>query len=285
MTHDELARCLAGHLRTDTRMTWCDVQLGPSGSPRPDVYAIFKSFLRPCPMAYEVKISLPDFAGDVTSGKWQAYLKYANGVVFAVPANLGISKADVPTHCGLMVYNSTWRVAKKPVLSPVIIPQDALLKLLIDGVQREGPHYRRATWTDSLYGGGRFRQKFGETASKLVHDRLNVENEIEYYRREGLRIVEAARKDADRIRKEETEQVAPLRAELAEALGLEATADRYALRHAVTQLRAAQRCHPAQEKHQRLTAALQNALSIHGWREEKIAADAENPVDLTTPPR
>lgn len=44
LTHDELAADLAAKLRTDRRMVWTDIQLGPSGSPRPDVYAIFKSF-------------------------------------------------------------------------------------------------------------------------------------------------------------------------------------------------------------------------------------------------
>lgn len=44
--HDELAQSLAAHLRGDARMIWCDLQLGPSGSPRPDVYTIDK-FVRP----------------------------------------------------------------------------------------------------------------------------------------------------------------------------------------------------------------------------------------------
>lgn len=83
MDHDELARSLADHLRAPDRMVWCDLQLGPSGSPRPDVYTIFKSYVRPHPVAYECKVSYADYRGDITSGKWQTYLKYACGVYFA----------------------------------------------------------------------------------------------------------------------------------------------------------------------------------------------------------
>src|SRR6266571_2431143 len=94
-THDELAADLAGHLKTPERMCWTDMQLGPAGSPRPDVYCIDKSFVSPFPTAYECKVSVPDFRSDVTSGKWSSYLKFAYRVFFAVPAGL-VSKADVP---------------------------------------------------------------------------------------------------------------------------------------------------------------------------------------------
>lgn len=73
--HDELARSLADSLRTDSVMTWTDLQMGPSHSARPDVYTLNKSYVSPCPTTYECKISRSDFLSDVTSGKWQAYLK------------------------------------------------------------------------------------------------------------------------------------------------------------------------------------------------------------------
>ena len=77
MKHDELADDLAAHLRADRRMVWTNIQLGPSGSPRPDVYAFFKSYVDPRPMAYECKVSLSDFRADVTAGKWQSYRKFS----------------------------------------------------------------------------------------------------------------------------------------------------------------------------------------------------------------
>lgn len=180
LSHDELARSLADHLRGEHRMTWCDVQLGPSGSPRPDVYTINKSFVRPSPLAYECKVSTSDFRGDVTSGKWQSYLRYACGVYFASVVGL-LSKELVPEHCGLMLRNASgvWRAAKRATLRPVTIPQDALLKLLIDGVQREGPRYRARAWSDSL-ALEKFSRRFGEIAARTVCDRVAVEHEVRY---------------------------------------------------------------------------------------------------------
>lgn len=52
--HDDLAHDLASYLRGMTdRRVWVDMQLGPSGSPRPDVYTIPCSFTRFTPLAYE----------------------------------------------------------------------------------------------------------------------------------------------------------------------------------------------------------------------------------------
>lgn len=34
--HNALAEDLAGYLTAPERMVWCDMQLGPAGSPRPD---------------------------------------------------------------------------------------------------------------------------------------------------------------------------------------------------------------------------------------------------------
>ena len=100
MTHNDLAASLAGHLLGDGRMVWCDMQLGPLPSPRPDVYTIDKSYRHPKPTAYEVKVSVADFRSDVTSGKWQVYRRFAGAVYFAVPAGLA-SPSDVPDGCGL----------------------------------------------------------------------------------------------------------------------------------------------------------------------------------------
>lgn len=145
-THDDLAADLAGHLRGPGRMVWCDMQLGPQGSPRPDVYAIDRSFVKWSPTAYEVKISVADFRSDVTSGKWMSYRRYAGAVVFAVPAGL-VAPADLPQGCGLMVRGEAgWRTARKPTRQVVeSLPTAAWLKLLMDGVDREGGAMRLET--------------------------------------------------------------------------------------------------------------------------------------------
>ena len=94
--HDELARDLAQHLREKSdRLVWTDMQLGPAGSPRPDVYSLPCSFTRFMPIAYECKISVADFRRDVTAGKWTSYMQFAAGVIFAAPAGL-VGKDDLP---------------------------------------------------------------------------------------------------------------------------------------------------------------------------------------------
>ena len=139
MRHDELMVRLADYLGSMTdRMLWTDMQLGPSGSPRPDVYTIRKSYTQPKPMAYEVKVSVSDFRSDITKGKWQSYLEFAGAVIFVVPKGL-ITKADVPNGCGLMTYNEeadSFTNLKKATLHPVTLPQRVMLKLLIDGQNR-----------------------------------------------------------------------------------------------------------------------------------------------------
>ena len=62
MKHDELAFNLAMSLRSEKRMVWTDMQLGPSGSARPDVYTLMKSYTQPNPTTYEVKISVIRFS-------------------------------------------------------------------------------------------------------------------------------------------------------------------------------------------------------------------------------
>jgi hypothetical protein len=135
--HDDLARDLAAHLRrAQDRMVWIDMQLGPSGSMRPDVFTMAKSYSRPAPHAYECKISVADFRGDITSGKYLKYYENASLVTFAVPQGL-ITKADIPKGCGLIVRGDEgWRTIKGATSHPFRMTNDALMKLLIDGVQR-----------------------------------------------------------------------------------------------------------------------------------------------------
>lgn len=261
LPHDGLAQSLAAHLRTDRRMTWCDVQLGAAGSPRPDVYAIFKSYANPCPTAYEVKVSASDFRGDVTAGKWQSYLKYACGVYFACQDDL-ITKKDLPEHCGLMVFKESWRIAKKAVLSPVRVPQEALLKLIIDGVEREGPRTRSSYFDYSAQ--EKIRKQFGEVVASTICDRLAVEHEISSAHLSAARIVADAQRAADRIRSETTAMLQPLRAQLCEILSLPADTEPWQLAAAVATLRAERTRHPAVAKLQLLVATITSAVQRAG---------------------
>ncbi len=136
--HDALADDLAAHLRGSTdRLVWTDMQLGPAGSPRPDVYAVPRSFARFTPMAYEVKVTRSDFRIDITSGKWQDYRKYCAGVMFAAPVNL-IEARELPEGAGLMVRGDTgWRTLQKAVFQTLDnLPLETWIKLLLDGIER-----------------------------------------------------------------------------------------------------------------------------------------------------
>lgn len=169
--HDDLARDLAQHLRSDKRLVWTDMQLGPSGSPRPDVYTLECSYSKPLPTAYECKISRADLRSDTTSGKWQKYLQYAGAVIFAVPDGL-CTPAEIPTGCGLIVRKAqTWRHVRKATRAHVSLPMEACMKLLIDGVARTvGAHVpqprRLELWSEHKA----VRKKFGEAVALAARD-------------------------------------------------------------------------------------------------------------------
>ena len=242
-------------------MVWTDMQLGASGSVRPDVYTIDKSYAHPHPVAYEVKVSLSDYAGDVTTGKWQSYLRYACGVYFACESNL-IHKDEVPTHCGLIVYNGErWRAAKRAVLSPVTIPQDALLKLLIDGVDREGPTNIRHRQWDGYTHIKVVAKQHGELVARAIRDHEAVQHEVAGAKRNAEYAVKNGGEQASRIRKEAADAVAPARQELCAALGLPADADLYQIKAAVHRVREEQKQHPAVAQLEQIKCTLQHALS------------------------
>lgn len=135
MTHDQLQNDLASHLRGSTdRMVWTNTQLGPSGSPRPDVFTVNKSFSRFRTDCYEIKVSVSDLRSDVTSGKWQSYRKFGHCVWFAFPR--GMVPLDlIPKECGVIQRSETgWRAARKPVAQVLdTLPRDTWLKLLMAG--------------------------------------------------------------------------------------------------------------------------------------------------------
>lgn len=169
--HDALAADLAQHLRSDKRMVWTDMQLGPSGSPRPDVFTLERSYSRPLPTAYECKISRSDLRSDTTSGKWQKYLQFAGAVIFAVPDGL-CTPTDIPAGCGLIVRKEqVWRHVRKATRSHVALPMDACMKLLIDGVGRTvGPTVPQPRKVELWRDHEVVRKKFGDAVAKAARD-------------------------------------------------------------------------------------------------------------------
>ncbi|MFV0916076.1 hypothetical protein ACI1PM_03235 [Ralstonia nicotianae] len=230
--HNELAKDLAEYLRgSSDRLVWTDMQLGPSGSPRPDVYTVPRSYSRFMPVAYECKVSVADFRRDVTAGKWTSYLQFAAGVMFCVPAGL-ISKDDIPNGCGLMVRSETvWRTVKGPTMRPVDnLPRDAWIKLLLDGMHLMSAE-RIARGINEWKLEAVVREKFGHTMADLMRSRRDAEGQFEYQTEKLKTAAEEAHKlyqeqmakARERVEKD-VAQLSAERCELALALGLPETA-------------------------------------------------------------
>lgn len=268
MNHNTLLSDLANHLRsTRDRVVWEDMQLGPVGSPRPDVYTIPKSFTRFIPLAYEIKISIADFRRDVTSGKWQSYLQYAAGVTFAVPAGL-ISKADVPAGCGLMVRGDEgWRALKAPTLKHIdTLDRKVWLKLIMDGISRQVDRCRSEPRTANHYRIEKeVRSKYGDRIAGLLSDLSTAESRITY---EIAQAQAQAEVHAERRKKQEAkeraeilrsrEQIDSARMMLAKVLGLDPCASVWDIAYGLQ--RAADRIDRDHEV-KRLTRKLENIKS------------------------
>lgn len=245
--HDQLANDLAAHLRSvGDRIAWTDMQLGPAGSPRPDVYTIPKSYAKFRPLAYEVKISVADFRRDITAGKWQSYLKFASGVIFAVPAGL-IRKEEIPAGCGLIARNdSGWHNLKGPTLAKIdTLPQEAWLKLLIDGIGREVTRNDPVARTASeFHAEEQIRKKFGEDLARALSDRgmarYRLEQETAKLKTSTKELEDAERERMQHARKRIEEELAHLRysqSAFAVALGLPKDADGYEIASAARKAR------------------------------------------------
>lgn len=234
MTHDELALDLARHLRERTgRIVWTDMQLGPVGSPRPDAYSIEPSYTKFRPIAYEVKVSQSDYRRDITAGKWQTYLPFAAGVVFAAPAGL-VERSSLPEGCGLIVRNEDgWRTVKAPTLRAIeTLPHSAWVKLFIDGMGREADRLIRESrpgLSDEWMARRTVGEKLGKEVSQILVERGYAESR---YALETKRLCDAADGMTEEIREHERRirerverdaaAIDQVRATLAQALGLPA---------------------------------------------------------------
>lgn len=228
-THDALATDLAEHLAGNAaRIVWTDMQLGPAGSPRPDIYTLDKSFAHFKPLAYEVKVSRADFLADTTAAKWQKYLTYATAVVFAVPAGL-ITRDEIPPGTGLILrHDTTWRTARRHRAKALeTLPRDAWMKLVIDGVART---------TDTRLTNARERAtnwhavernivaRYGHDVAALVNEAIHNREHLERVTEDGRRRIEVARErnaaEASRISQELTNHLEPALRDLAAALDM-----------------------------------------------------------------
>ncbi|PXW52620.1 uncharacterized protein DUF1052 [Grimontella sp. AG753] len=237
--HNELAHDLAEHLRQNTaRICWEDMQLGPSGTCRPDVYAMAHSYSKFCPVVYEVKVSVSDFRADVTAGKYTKYFKYAGGVIFAVPEGL-LKKSDIPEGCGLMIRKeSGWHTLKGPTMRQIDnLPRDAWMKLLMDGVTRQVERTQiKSRAINTYFVDQKLMKTHGAEIADLVCRALRSKERLEQEVKARDELLKEVRKESqeeiDRRRKrreESEERLTDAQQDLAKALGLEPNAPMYML--------------------------------------------------------
>jgi hypothetical protein len=283
--HDDLLHDLAAHLRAPDRMVWTDMQLGPSGSPRPDVFLLHKSYSRPRPTAFEIKVSRSDLRCDTTAGKWQSYLKYAGSVTFAVPDGL-CTVADIPNGCGLIVRKKeVWRYVRKPTINPVIIPDDAWMKLLIDGVGRVSqsptPQPRQLKlWQEA----DAIRKRFGQAVADAARDLTQAQNRIaelkgtyEYEYGNVRRTVEAHRVAMVQRAKDEAGEFERAKREILSWLGLDGQEhSAFSVRRRIERLRADcdadARVKDAERKLDQARYSIESALQSVSTKQGDIAA-------------
>ncbi|MEG5996929.1 MmcB family DNA repair protein [Enterobacter ludwigii] len=229
--HNELAHDLAEHLRRNTaRICWEDMQLGPAGTCRPDVYAMAHSYSKFCPVVYEVKVSMSDFRADVTAGKYTKYFKYAGGVVFAVPEGL-LKKGDIPEGCGLMIRKETgWHTLKGPTIRQLDnLPRDAWMKLLMDGMTRQVERTQIKTRVLQTYSiDQKLLKKHGGEIAELVcrahRSRENLEREINAVEERRKEVKQEGEEEAARRRerrRQAEDSLTDAQKDLAMTLGLE----------------------------------------------------------------
>lgn len=227
--HNDLQHDLADYLAsTGDKVVWEDMQMGASGSARPDVYVIPKSYSKFRPITYEIKISVSDFRSDITSGKWQKYLEFSSGVLFAVPAGL-ISKDDIPKGCGLIVrHDSGWRVAKAPTLQVVnSLPHHCWMKLMIDGIERQNRQFKIKQFHENRALED-IKKKYGERIAGLLKDLSAAEGRISYEIERANTIFnnerERLKKEAEDFKEKFALKVEPEVKRLFDVLGLPLTA-------------------------------------------------------------
>ncbi len=227
--HDDLARDLAEHLIHRTgRRAFLDMQLGPAGSPRPDVFTICHSYQSPEPISYECKVTRSDLMRDTASGKWTKYLKFSTGVVFAIPKGLA-NKDEIPRAAGLIVRSeNVWRMARRPIFNPVVIPQFALFKIAFDSSRAEVGREPSPRTAEPWFVARKLRDDLGSEIAEILKDTVAARDRIEDLKSYAKKLSERA--EADRLahqkfqwRQQEAEKanISADREALARLLGLD----------------------------------------------------------------
>lgn len=229
MKHNELAEDLARHLRGNTgRMVWTDTQLGPAGSPRPDVYSVDKSFSNFKADAYEIKVSVSDFRRDITAGKWQSYRPFAHRVWFAFERGL-VPLADVPRECGVIVRGEggNWRAARKPTAQVIDnLPMKCWMKLLLESNPDPFPQPEPRSgnrWAQERLARERFGNEIADLLANLDRARDRILYETDRLEKQGQALRDRQEQERKRWEQDRQRELASLsheQAALAELLGL-----------------------------------------------------------------
>lgn len=198
--HDELARDLADFLDQDL-IVLLNTQMGKSGSIRPDVFSMVKTYNRRRVQAttYEIKVTLEDLNRDITAGKSRAYYDFSQRVYYCYPRELQVDPMSIPSDFGIMVRGpEKWRTARKCVMHdlPEYSP-DLWMKLLM------------AAW-DTLPRGTRDRLD----ASEAAYERLNtaMSEDLKQWRHSRERC-QRELENLERMVEQEKEDLAKLRAD------------------------------------------------------------------------
>lgn len=99
LTAKDIILLLAKRHKNDVFVSECKTGSSQySKTVRFDAWVMKKSWLNPCTIGYEIKVSRSDFTSDT---KWQKYLDYCNEFYFVCPDGL-IRKEELPKGVGLL---------------------------------------------------------------------------------------------------------------------------------------------------------------------------------------
>ncbi|MYM92367.1 hypothetical protein [Duganella vulcania] len=144
--HHELAGRLAFALRSQSRVTWENIQIladadadGARYCMRPDLFSVVATcdMGRLAPQVHEVKVSRADFLADVRdASKRKCYFMVAERVYYVAEAGM-ILPAEVPEECGLIVETTggQFEMQKQPKKRKVTLSPAILMNLLLKSGQ------------------------------------------------------------------------------------------------------------------------------------------------------
>lgn len=252
--HDALAADLARRLRDDGKVwTWLNATIGAWSGPRPDIMAFPRyRYDNPQIHAYEIKVSRSDMLSDLNSGKWRKYLEHCQSVTFAMPHGLA-TKDEIPAECGVMFRTGRgWRTERRPTNIGAACSIQAMAKLLTCHPARE-PYPGLPKWeqdANQQTASAKFLrhagERYGHALAKLAADMADGKDPAETARALAQGVVDAAKAEANDIRKELSEMLGEF--------GLPSNADAWAVRQHMGRLRDTLN---SDARHQRVERALE----------------------------